>query len=99
MHEIIKNYSNIINQIDYFNKKFSKTSKSPKLVVVSKTFAMEKIKLVIQHGHKVFGENKVQEANEKWRNMKEKNKEIELHLIGPLQSNKVKTALENPQPV
>ncbi len=94
MHEIIKNYSNIINQIDYFNKKFSKTSKSPKLVVVSKTFAMEKIKLVIQHGHKVFGENKVQEANEKWRNMKEKNKEIELHLIGPLQSNKVKTALE-----
>ena len=94
MHEIIKNYSNIINQIDYFNKKFSKTSKSPKLVVVSKTFAMEKIKLVIQHGHKVLGENKVQEANEKWRNMKEKNKEIELHLIGPLQSNKVKTALE-----
>ncbi len=94
MHEIIKNYSNIINQIDFFNKKFSKTSKSPKLVVVSKTFAMEKIKLVIQNGHKVFGENKVQEAHEKWRNMKEKNKEIELHLIGPLQSNKVKTALE-----
>ena len=55
---------------------------------------MEKIKLVIQNGHKVFGENKVQEAHEKWRNMKDKNKEIELHLIGPLQSNKVKIALE-----
>ena len=85
MSEIIKNYSNIVNQINLINKKFSKTSKSPKLIVVSKTFIMEKIKLVIQSGHKIFGENKVQEAHEKWKNFKVNNKNIELHLIGPLQ--------------
>ena len=94
MNEIIKNYSNIINQIGLINKKFSKTSKNPNLVVVSKTFSMEKIQLIIQSGHKIFGENKVQEAYEKWRDVKTKNKDIELHLIGPLQSNKVKIALE-----
>ena len=55
---------------------------------------MEKINLVIQNGHKVFGENKVQEAYTKWRDFKTTNKNIELHLIGPLQSNKVKIALE-----
>ena len=55
----------------------------------------EKIQLVIDQGHHIFGENKVQEATEKWINLKKRNKKIELHLIGPLQSNKVKQSIRS----
>ena len=81
-------------QIERYNKEFSATSRNPKLIAVSKTFSEDKIQLVIDQGHYVFGENKVQEATKKWINLKKRNKKIELHLIGPLQSNKVKEALE-----
>ena len=81
-------------QIERYNKEFSATSRNPKLIAVSKTFSEEKIQSVIDQGHYIFGENKVQEATEKWINLKKRNKKIELHLIGPLQSNKVKQALE-----
>ena len=81
-------------QIERYNKEFSATSRNPKLIAVSKTFSEEKIQLVIDQGHHIFGENKVQEATEKWIDLKKRNKKIELHLIGPLQSNKVKQALE-----
>ncbi len=81
-------------QIERYNKEFSATSRNPKLIAVSKTFSEDKIQLVIDQGHLIFGENKVQEATEKWVNLKKRNKKIELHLIGPLQSNKVKEALE-----
>ena len=55
---------------------------------------MPKIQLVIDQGQLIFGENKVQEATQKWIGLKKRNKKIELHLIGPLQSNKVKEALK-----
>jgi len=94
MSEIIENYKRILIQIERYNKEFSTTSRNPKLIAVSKTFSEDKIQLVIDQGHFIFGENKVQEATKKWINLKKKNKKIELHLIGPLQSNKVKEALE-----
>jgi pyridoxal phosphate enzyme (YggS family) len=94
MSKIIENYKRILIQIERYNKEFSATSKNPKLIAVSKTFSEEKIQLLIDQGHHIFGENKVQEATEKWINLKKRNKKIELHLIGPLQSNKVKQALE-----
>ena len=59
-----------------------------------KHFLKKSLKEVIEDGHKVFGENKVQEALEKWKSLKNEYKNLELHLIGPLQSNKTKQALE-----
>ena len=81
-------------QIERYNKEFLATSRNPKLIAVSKTFSEDKIQLVIDQGQHIFGENKVQEATRKWIDLKKRNKKIELHLIGPLQSNKVKEALE-----
>ncbi len=63
------------------------------LVAVSKTFGVEAIEPVILAGHKIFGENRVQEANAKWPPLQAKHPGIELHLIGPLQSNKAKEAV------
>src|ERR1700730_9010207 len=63
------------------------------LVAVSKTFAAEAIEPVIGAGQRTFGENRVQEAHAKWPLLKARHPDIELHLIGPLQSNKVKQAL------
>ena len=94
MSNVVKNYRNIISQIRNFHKEFSLTSNNPKLIAVSKTFSEEIIKEVIEDGHKNFGENKVQEALRKWTPLKTIYKDIELHLIGPLQSNKTKVALE-----
>ena len=64
-----------------------------KIIAVSKTFPIENILPLIEHGHLHFGENKVQEALDKWTDMKIKNDAIKLHLIGRLQTNKVKFAL------
>ena len=66
----------------------------PNIIAVSKTFPIEKIKPLIEYGHTHFGENKVQEAVEKWTNEKEKNPDICLHMIGKLQTNKVKFAVK-----
>ena len=60
---------------------------------MTKTFGIDKIKPLIEHGHKHFGENKVQEAVEKWTSLKNKTEDIKLHLIGKLQTNKVKFCL------
>ena len=94
MSDVVKNYRGIISQINKLHKEYSQTSKNPKLIAVSKTFPEEVIKKVIEDGHKIFGENKVQEAFSKWKSLKNKYNNLELHLIGPLQSNKVKIALE-----
>ena len=94
MSEVVKNYRNIIGEIRKFHKEFSATSKDPKLIAISKTFPEEVIKKVIEDGHKIFGENKVQEALNKWTSLKKIYRDIELHLVGPLQSNKTKQALE-----
>ena len=66
----------------------------PKIIAVSKTFSIDKIQPLINHGHLHFGENKVQEAIEKWSDIKKNSPEIQLHMIGKLQSNKVKFAIK-----
>ena len=66
----------------------------PKIIAVSKTFKIENILPLIEHGHTSFGENKVQEAIDKWSEIKEKKPNIDLHMIGRLQTNKVKFAVK-----
>ena len=66
----------------------------PKIIAVSKTFKMDKIFPLIDHGHVDFGENKIQEAVDKWTDIKSRNLNIKLHMIGKLQSNKVKFAVK-----
>ncbi len=66
----------------------------PKIIAVSKTFKLNNIIPLIEHGHIHFGENKVQEALEKWTDIKLKNNKIKLHLIGKLQTNKAKFAVK-----
>ena len=68
--------------------------KIPKIIAVSKTFKIDHISPVIEYGHIDYGENKVQEAIEKWSEIKIKNNKIKLHLIGKLQTNKVKFAIK-----
>ena len=84
---------NSINNLISIKKEIQEINPNSKLIVVSKTFGMEKISPIIEHGHNHFGENKVQEAYEKWSKVKENNKNIKLHLIGKLQTNKVKYCL------
>ena len=66
----------------------------PKIIAVSKTFKIDKILPLIDHGHTDFGENKIQEAVDKWTEIKSNNSNIKLHMIGKLQSNKVKFAVK-----
>ena len=65
----------------------------PKIIAISKTFPIEKVMPLIEHGHIHYGENKVQEAEIKWKNIKNKFERLNLHLVGKLQTNKVKKAL------
>ena len=66
----------------------------PKIIAVSKTFSMDKITPLIEYGHLDFGENKVQEAMKKWSDIKLSKSNLKLHLIGGLQTNKVKYAVK-----
>ena len=90
MHNSVQNLINIKKLIDV-NLKINKV---PKIIAVSKTFSIDKIKPLIEYGHTDFGENKVQEAIDKWTILKENNQNINLHLIGRLQTNKVKFAVK-----
>ena len=93
MHNTVKNLLNINNNIqDRLDK--LKINKKPKIIAVSKTFKIDKIMPLIEFGHIDYGENKVQEALEKWTDIKKKNSEIKLHMIGRLQTNKVKFAVQ-----
>ena len=84
--------------IDRFNKIKSNISKNNgndvKIVAVSKTFSLEHIMPLVDYGHNHFGENKVQEAEMKWKEIKKQKKQIQLHMVGKLQSNKAKKAVE-----
>ena len=93
MHQIVQNLVNIQNEIKS-NLSNQKKHKLPKIIAVSKTFSMDKILPLIEYGHFDFGENKVQEAIEKWSELKLNNNNIKLHLIGGLQTNKVKLAVK-----
>ena len=89
MHNTVKN---LIYIEDLIKSKVNH-QKLPKTIAVSKTFPIEHILPLIDHGHLHYGENKVQEALDKWTDIKNHNKNIKLHLIGRLQTNKVKFAL------
>jgi len=93
MHDPVKKYTDIINLIK-LKIEDKKINKFPKIIAVSKTFSLEKVLPLIDYGHLDYGENKVQEAIEKWAEIKEKKPQIKLHLIGKLQTNKVKFALK-----
>tara|TARA_B100000427_G_scaffold328189_1_gene340688 strand:- start:467 stop:1135 length:669 start_codon:yes stop_codon:yes gene_type:complete len=67
---------------------------NPKVIIVSKTFTLDKIKPLIDSGHLHFGENKIQEAEDKWSVTKKNNKDLMLHMVGSLQSNKAKKAVQ-----
>jgi len=90
MHLTVKN----LIYIEKLMKSKVNHNELPKIIAVSKTFPMEKILPLIEHGHLHYGENKVQEALEKWTDIKNENHNIQLHLIGRLQTNKVKFALK-----
>ena len=90
MHNTIKN---LIYIEDLIKSKVNH-HKLPKIIAVSKTFPIENILPLIKYGHIHYGENKVQEAMDKWSNIKTNNDNIKLHLIGRLQTNKVKFALK-----
>ena len=92
MHFTVENLNNIKNQI---KQKLNQNSQNiPKIIAVSKTFPIEKILPLIEYGHTDYGENKVQEAIDKWTNIKLEKNNIKLHLIGKLQTNKVKLAVK-----
>lgn len=92
MNNIVSNFIEINNFISS-NFDQTKNNKIPQIIAVSKTFPMTKIKPLIDYGHRHFGENKVQEAAEKWSDIKLSHPSINLHLIGKLQTNKVRIAI------
>ena len=85
MENVVKNFDLVKEEISNF--------KDVNIVAVSKTFPISHILPLINHGHQHFGENKVQEAQEKWPSLKDDFPNLKLHLIGKLQTNKVKFAL------
>ena len=93
MHNTVKNLLDIENNIKVYLSK-SNTKKPVKIIAVSKTFNIEKILPLIEYGHVDYGENKVQEAIKKWTEIKKTNLNIKLHMIGRLQTNKVKFAVQ-----
>jgi len=93
MHSTVKNLLNIENNIKIHLNKLN-INNNPKIVAVSKTFKIDKILPLIEHGHSDYGENKVQEALEKWTEIKKRNSKIRLHMVGKLQTNKVKFAVQ-----
>ena len=93
MHTTIQNLIKIENQIK-LNLTNLKVVNLPKIIAVSKTFKIDKILPLIDYGHIDFGENKIQEAVDKWTDIKSNNLNIKLHMIGKLQTNKVKNAVK-----
>ena len=93
MHETIKKLKHI-EEIVKSKEKILNLKKKPLIIAVSKTFMMDKIVPLINEGHKDFGENKVQEALDKWSDIKSQNLDLRLHLLGGLQTNKVKFAVK-----
>ncbi len=94
MHKTVQNLINIQNLIKSKQSVLENHKIIPKIIAVSKTFKLNHILPLIEYGHSDYGENKVQEAVEKWSVIKSKNNKIKLHLIGKLQTNKVKISLK-----
>ena len=93
MHDSLRQLNLVQNKVnDIINKKQLKIV--AKIIVITKTFPLNKIIPLLEHGHTHFGENKIQEAEYKWVKAKNQYKNLQLHMVGKLQSNKVKKALE-----
>jgi len=90
MHKNIDNLEGIKNKLKQFKLDITQT---PKIIAVSKTFSVENILPLVEYGHDHFGENKVQEALKKWPKIKESYPNLKLHMVGKIQSNKVKFLL------
>ena len=93
MNEAVSRLETVKASIAAAEQEAGRTAGAVTLVAVSKTFDADDIRPVIEAGQRVFGENRVQEAQSKWPALKQQFSDIELHLIGPLQSNKAKEAV------
>src|SRR5690554_132249 len=93
MSDIVRNLRNVEDEIAAAAHEARRPTEDVTLVAVSKTFDPDEIRPALEAGHQVFGENRVQEAQAKWPGLREEFPSIELHLIGPLQSNKAKEAV------
>ena len=93
MHKSVKNIIDLYQNINKKIKDLNYSNYKPQIIAVSKTFSMKNILPLIEYGHEHFGENKVQEALNKWSDIKSQKPNIKLHMIGKLQSNKVKQAV------
>ena len=94
MHNVVERLLAIRSKIKELLIKNNSKNKDLNIVIVCKTFSMDKILPLIEIGHVHFGENKVQEAELKWKEIKKKHLNVKLHMVGKLQTNKVKTALK-----
>ncbi len=94
MHKTVQNLLSIQSSIKSNLLELKEKNRIPKIIAVSKTFKIDHIMPLIEYGHLDYGENKVQEAIEKWTDIKNQNEKIKLHLIGKLQTNKVKFAVQ-----
>ena len=93
MHSSVQRLNLIKNKVnEIIQKKQLKTT--PRIIAVTKTFTLDKITPILEMGHNHFGENKVQEAEKKWFEVKNKYKNLQLHMLGKLQTNKVKVAVK-----
>ena len=93
MHNVVNNLLSIQNELKIKINKLNLNNYNPNIIAVSKTFSMQDIDPLINHGHIHFGENKIQEAEEKWSSLKKKNNNFLHNMVGKLQTNKVKYAV------
>lgn len=93
MSDVAANLKDIQDRVTKVAKKWDQNPDAVTLIAVSKRQPLERVEAALQAGHRVFGENRVQEAQEKWPELKKSYGNVELHLIGPLQTNKAKEAV------
>ena len=93
MHTTLNNLDRVKNEVnEIVSKKQLKTI--PKIIVVTKTFPLNKIMPLLENGHVHYAENKIQEAENKWTDIKNRYKDLQLHMVGKLQTNKAKKAVK-----
>ena len=86
--------TDIRNRVLQTEREFSRDLGSTKIIAVSKVQPIDRIEAILKKGHRVFGENRIQEAQSKWPAFKQQYPDVELHIIGPLQTNKTRAAME-----
>jgi len=93
MHSSVQKLTLVKSKVNEIIKQ-KQLKTDPTIIVISKTFSLEKIKPLLDNGHIHFGENKIQEAESKWTEIINSNKNLQLHMVGRLQSNKAKKAVK-----